>query len=80
MVMFGGAEIDLSRSTPAPECEIRIVTIFGGTEIRVPSDWQIVVTGTPILGALEDRTKPDASGPTVRIHASVIFGGVEIRN
>ena len=80
MVLFGGADVDLSRSTPAKNCHIRVSVIFGGAEIRVPEDWQVIITGTPILGGISDTTRQNDSGPVVKIYCSAIFGGIDLRN
>ncbi len=77
---FGGAELDLREASPADDCHIRISAIFGGVELLVPTSWQIVLTGTPILGAIEDKTRQEPDGPVVRISCNVIFGGMEIKN
>ena len=83
-VLFGGAELDLRRVKVSPEgCTLSLTSIFGGVEIAVPSEWRVVVTGTPILGAIEDKTiRPEGekTGPEVTIHCTVAFGGIEIHN
>ena len=80
--IFGGAELDLRRVKVSTEgCTLNMTAIFGGIEISVPSDWRVVVTGTPILGAIEDKTvRPEGekAGPEVRINCTVAFGGIEI--
>ncbi len=81
MALFGGAEVDLRDASPARDCRIRINVMFGGAEVRVPSEWRIIITGTPILGGIEDKTRQAGDqGPVVRIHCSAMFGGIEIRN
>ena len=79
--LFGGAEIDLRDAKPAEDCRIRISVTFGGVEVRVPEDWRIVITGTPILGGISDQTRQTGGeGPVVRFGCSALFGGIEIRN
>ena len=79
--LFGGAEVDLRDAKAAPDCQLRISVAFGGAEVRVPADWQLIITGTPILGGIEDRTRQAGSeGPVVRISCSAVLGGIEIRN
>jgi len=77
---FGGAEVDLRDAGAATDCHIRISAMFGGVELHVPTSWQIVITGTPILGGIGDKTRQEADGPEVRISCNVVFGGIEIRN
>jgi predicted membrane protein len=82
--IFGGADLDLRRVKVSPEgCTLNMTAIFGGVEIAVPSDWRVVVTGTPILGGIEDKTiRPEGekAGPEVTINCTVAFGGIEIHN
>ena len=82
--IFGGVEIDLTRSTPVhQDIEFTINAMFGGAEIRVPENWRVVVKGTPILGGIESSARTQESGQeifTVIFDCSVAFGGIEIRN
>jgi len=59
-----------------------VFAMWGGIEILVPADWGVVVQGTPIMGAFEDKTSPprDGSGAKLIIKGVVIMGGVEIKN
>jgi predicted membrane protein len=77
----GGVELDLRGAKPADDCQLNVSAIMGAVEIRVPQDWRIVLTGTPILGGIEDKTAhTNADGPMVRINCSTIMGGIEIRD
>jgi hypothetical protein len=54
---------------------------MGGVEVRVPAHWSVEVSGTPVLGGIENRVinegkLPDA--PTLYISATAVMGGVEI--
>lgn len=83
-VVFGGAEIDLRKAVLAGEdVTLNLTAIFGGVDLKVPEDWQIVVDGTAILGGVEDKTgkgSPESreGKPRLRISSVAIFGGVEI--
>lgn len=79
--IFGGAEIDLRMATINPQnCEMSLTVLFGGLELRLPQDCNVIVTGIPIFGGWENKkypnSKPDLS--TVRIKCLVAFGGIEI--
>ncbi len=81
VALFGGVELDLRGSIPTDDCQINVSAIMGGAEIRVPETWQIVLTGSPILGGIGDKTThKNVDGPVVRINCSVIMGGIEIRD
>jgi predicted membrane protein len=81
--VLGGCEIDLRQAALAPEgAEIDALAFWGGVEIRVPSDWQVEVRGTPVLGGFEDVTRSEATPGDRRlvVKGLAIMGGVEVRN
>jgi hypothetical protein len=81
--IFGGAEIDLRDARPAPGANLDIFTAFGGVEIKVPGDWQVLVRGLPLFGGIENVTArqqlPD-DHPVMTVNATVLFGGLEIKH
>lgn len=81
---FGGVELNLRGSTLSSEgAVLDISAIFGGVELTVPDDWPVVVTGSPILGGIENKVPaPDSptEGPVLRCNCTVIFGGIEIKD
>jgi predicted membrane protein len=83
--MFGGVEVDLSNAKINGEATVNIFTLFGGTEVKVPQDWQVVMKGIPIFGGFEDsRGRPPAgyaeNSPVLIVKGFVMFGGIEIKN
>ncbi len=83
MALFGGVELDMRQAKiSADGCKIHATALFGGVEIIVPDDWNVIITGTPIFGGIDSksRRKSDAkSSQDVHIHCTVAFGGVEIK-
>jgi len=83
MALFGGVELDMRQAQiSADGCKIHATALFGGVEIIVPDDWNVIITGTPIFGGIDSksRRKSDAkSGKDIYIHCTVAFGGVEIK-
>jgi predicted membrane protein len=83
--IFGGGEVDLTRSSLAPGNNIiEITCIFGGTTLIVPESWNVLLDVTPILGGFTDSRKigSDIIKDTTRsltIRGVVIFGGGEIK-
>lgn len=83
--VFGGAVLDL-RKTDIEEGEttIEVNVVFGGVEIYVPSNWEVIVNITNILGATEDKRfytdEKTFSNKQLIIKGSCIFGGIEIKN
>ena len=82
MALFGGVELDLSRAKISPEgCTLTLTALFGGIEVTVPTDWHVSVSGTPVLGGIENKTVwKEGEETKVLCRCTVAFGGVEIRN
>jgi predicted membrane protein len=79
--VMGAVEIDLRQAAIATEAVLHLSIIMGGVEIKVPREWSISVTGSPMLGGIEDKTVPPMTpGKRLVIEGSVIMGGVEISN
>ncbi len=81
---FGAIELDLTGSELSSEgAVLNINTTFGGVELKVPRHWKLVFSGTPVFGALDDKThqNPSVEGSiTIYINYNVIFGGIEVKN
>ena len=80
--IMGGCELDFRNADmEKEEMVLEISSIMGGVDILVPSHWQVVMQGTPILGSVEDKTtKPENSTKKLIIKGAAIMGGVEIKN
>jgi predicted membrane protein len=81
--VMGGCEIDL-RHASMPEGRPAVLDTFafwGGIEIRVPDDWEVVSQGNALLGAFVNnaRSQPGARRRLV-ITGLAIMGGVEVKN
>lgn len=83
--IFGGSKIDLTLSKLAPGVsQLDITCVFGGTELIVPEDWNIILDITPVLGGFSDERKmisgliTDHSRKLV-IKGVVVFGGGDIK-
>lgn len=83
--IFGGGEVDLTRSSLAPGNNLLEITcIFGGTTLIVPESWNVIIDVTPILGGFSDDRKigSDVIKDTTRsltVKGVVIFGGGELK-
>jgi predicted membrane protein len=95
--VFGGTRIDF---TAAPfevgETTINVISVFGGTDILIPRDVAVRVTGASIFGGVKvvgrrlsngifgvnSYETPGYAGATRRLHidATSIFGGVKIND
>lgn len=81
--LLGAAEVDLRQARiQGGEAVIDTFAFWGGIEIFVPEDWEVVQRGIPILGGFEDLTRPPLGGGSQRlvIKGMAIMGGVEVRN
>ena len=81
--LFGGTEIDLRDSQPAPGAELDVFVAFGGAEVRVPEGWEVTTKGLPIFGGFDNVTSKErlpADAPHLDINATVLFGGLEVKH
>lgn len=82
--VFGGYRIDLREAQmKGDEAYVHIAAVFGGVNLQIPPEWDLVMRGVPIFGGYSDRTRHPQKGPgtkTLYIVGSVVFGGVEVKN
>jgi predicted membrane protein len=81
--ILGGCELDLRHaSISSGQAVIDTFALWGGIEIRVPQEWSVVVQGTPILGAFDDKTvRVGGDGSKVLVIKGVaLMGGVDVKN
>jgi len=82
--VFGGCKIDLRDAhIQGREAVVETYAIFGGVEIRVPEDWEVVNRGTVIFGGISDHRRRPEVGPdtkTLILNGAAIFGGVDVKN
>ncbi len=81
--IFGGSKVNLLYCKPVEGCVIDIATIFGGTKIIVPEDWNVKTEVVSIFGGFEDKRGNSVisrvnQSKLVVIKGSAIFGGGEI--
>ncbi len=79
---MGGCELDLRQaSIRSGEAVLDTFAMWGGIDLTGPPDWRIVVHGTPILGAFDDKTSHGGDGSKVLVVTGVaIMGGIDIKN
>ncbi len=86
--IFGGSEVNLTRAQLAPGRNIlNVFFMFGGSEIVVPSNWNVVIEVTPIFGSFSDeRYVPksfqtdDGAESVLIVRGLLLFGGAEIKS
>ncbi len=82
--IFGGVELDLSDCRLAEGTYIlEINSVFGGSVIYVPRDWNIEVRQDQVFGNFEDRRPKNSlevdKSKTLIVKASSVFGGGELK-
>jgi Domain of unknown function (DUF1707) len=80
--IMGGSDIDLNDAElSAPLTEIRMYSIMGGGEIRVPHGVDVQVSNFALMGGndvkLGDEVAPPG-GPTIHIRLVSIMGGADV--
>lgn len=79
--ILGGVDIDLRMAIIKEDILITAVVILGGTDIFLPPNVNVVVSGIPVLGDIENRVNlcPIENAPTVYIDAVCVLGGLDIK-
>lgn len=86
MAVFGGYKVDLVHADiEGEQAVLEASAVFGGGEIRVPENWQVVLQGIGVFGAYEDKSRhiqTDPSKPTkvLVVRGVAMFGGIEVKN
>jgi hypothetical protein len=80
--IMGGVVLDLRQSQAVGgETVVEVFAIWGGIEVKVPPDWQVVNEISPIMGGVEDRS---AHTPPTRhrlvLKGVVLMAGVEVKS
>ena len=83
--IFGGSNINLRYAKPVEGCTIDVATIFGGTKIIVPEDWNVKIEVVSVFGGFEDKRgysviSRTGTGKIVVIKGTCIFGGGELNS
>ncbi len=79
--IMGGCEIDLRHAKIQGEAVFEMLAFWGGIDLKIPEDWTVVNQITPLLGGVEDKTRPPKETTqrlVLRGHA--IMGGIEVSN
>ena len=82
--IFGACKIDLrDAQIQGREAVLESYAIFGGVEIRVPPDWEVVNHSFALFGGVGDDRRHPRSGPdtkTLILEGAAVFGGVQVKN
>ena len=81
VAVFGGVELFAADALIQQDCVIRATAVFGGVDLHLPPTVNVQVVSNGLFGGVENH---HAGGiqegvPTVYVHTTAVFGGVEIR-
>lgn len=80
--VFGGFKLDLREAKLSEgNSTLEVNAVFGGGEVIVPKDMRVEVETSAFMGGVTNQTSNSAaSGSTLKIKATAVFGGIEIKN
>ncbi len=82
----GGFKLNLRKAQmQQPIANIDVFAWWGGGELLVPREWNVVVKTLPIMGGVDDKTEHPVSVdgapvPQLVISGTLVMGGLEIKN
>lgn len=79
--VFGGIECAAENSFINGDILVNCTSIFGGVDLYVPANVNVVIRSTSLFGGVEDKrvNKNPVAGPTIYVNALCLFGGVDIK-
>jgi len=84
--VFGGFGLDLRPAgMKGDEAYVKADAVFGGIEIWVPENWDVIMRAQGVFGGVSDETKhpePVAGVPPKRliVRGAAVFGGIVVKN
>lgn len=79
--IFGGVDLDLREMQVKKDTVIEGYAIFGGIDLLVSDDYNVIVKGSAFFGGNENKSMNtyDEKRPTLYIHCLSVFGGMTIK-
>ena len=78
--VFGGIDLDLRNAIINKDCVIDVSATFGGADIIVPENVNVVSNATGIFGGVSNKRRNNpANTVTIYITGLCLFGGIEIK-
>jgi hypothetical protein len=81
--LMGGSELDLNQvELGSDHVELTVISIMGGSEIRVPNGLRVEVSEFALMGGNSVRIeedRPSTSGPVLLLRLFSLMGGVDVK-
>ena len=78
--IFGGIDLDLRNAKLSSDTVIKATSIFGGIDIFVPKDVNILLKSNSIFGGVDNKIINNKENTkTIYIETLCLFGGVDIK-
>jgi hypothetical protein len=81
--LMGGADLDLTDAElGADQVELTVISVMGGSRIRVPESLAVEVSKLALMGGNEVRLEggaTDPGGPVLHLRLISIMGGADVR-
>jgi len=79
--VFGSVEMDLRNAVIEQDVRMDATVLFGGLDIRVPSNVIVKVMSTPVLGGVSNKAAAPTEMPcyTLYLNVTCVFGGVDVK-
>ena len=78
--VFGGIDLNLTDAQIQNDTVINVTSVFGGVDIKVPSNVNVRVKSTSIFGGVDNKVKKYTENlPTIYVKAFCLFGGADIK-
>jgi hypothetical protein len=88
LALFGGAELDFTAVRDEPPLDVTVISIFGGTDVRVRPEQEVRVTGFSLFGGRQVEplrrltgasSRDDDPPEPIEIAAYSVFGGMHLK-
>lgn len=77
---FGGIKLDLRQAQFTESPILHVTAGFGGVDILVPPQVNVVTKVAPIFGGVDDKSDHAHTDKTLRIEGTAMFSGVSVKN
>lgn len=78
--VFGGIKLDLREAIIKKDVVINARAIFGGIDILVPENINIVVSSSSMFGGVDNKREINQDNKiTIYVNGSSLFGGIDIK-